>query len=97
MTKKETLLFLLAFAITAICFFIVGKKHEKIIWIEKNIKNCTNSHLCPNTIETLKRLRDYQIELHNDTVWVYDGDRPVGSYITNWKNQIDSIFLPDNE
>jgi hypothetical protein len=41
-------------------------------------------------------MRDYQIELHMDTLWVWDYKRLVGKYITNWKNQIDSILLKDN-
>lgn len=41
--------------------------------------------------------RDYEIELHGDTVWVFDGMRPVDRYITNWRNQIDSILLKDNQ
>lgn len=40
---------------------------------------------------------DYQLDLHMDTVKIYDGDRLVGSYISNWNNQMDSIILKDNE
>lgn len=40
---------------------------------------------------------DYQLALHMDTVWIYDRDRLVGSYISNWHNQMDSIILYDNE
>jgi hypothetical protein len=43
-------------------------------------------------------LYDYQINLHNDTVWVYDNGRFVGSYInTKWDSQLDSILLKDNQ
>ena len=42
-------------------------------------------------------LKDYQIKLHMDTVWLYDGDRYVGSYInTKWDSQMDSLILKDN-
>ncbi len=41
--------------------------------------------------------RDYQIDLHFDTVRVYDGNRLVDTYISNWKNQIDTILLNDNQ
>lgn len=40
---------------------------------------------------------DYQIEVYNDTVWVYDGDRLISAYITNWKNQLDSVLIKDNQ
>jgi hypothetical protein len=42
------------------------------------------------------QMLDYQIELHNDTVWIYDNGRYVGQYITDWKQQIDTILLKDN-
>lgn len=42
-------------------------------------------------------MRDYQIDLHNDTVWVYDGQRLVERYVTTWKGQIDSALLNDNQ
>ncbi len=41
--------------------------------------------------------RDYQIEVYNDTVWVYDGQRLVDRYISNWKGQIDTVLLNDNQ
>jgi nicotinamide riboside kinase len=41
--------------------------------------------------------KDYQLLLHNDTVWIYDGSREVGRYTSTWKNQMDSIILKDNE
>lgn len=42
-------------------------------------------------------LKDYQLELWNDTVWIYEGKRLVGRYTSNWKNQFDSIILNDNQ
>ncbi len=53
---------------------------------------------CPN-YDNCKghSMRDYQLDLHNDTVWVYDGQRLVERYVTNWKGQIDSVLLNDNQ
>ena len=49
---------------------------------------------CPNA---QSYLRDYQIELHMDTVWLYDGDRLVGQFINSTPNStLDSIILKDN-
>lgn len=53
-----------------------------------NYNNCTGHGIAP---------RDYQIEVYNDTVWVYDGQRLVERYVTNWKGQIDSVLLNDNQ
>lgn len=57
-------------------------------------KECPNYNTCKGHGVAA---RDYQINLHMDTVWVYDGDRLVDTYITTWKNQIDTIFLTDNQ
>lgn len=42
-------------------------------------------------------MRDYQIELHMDTVWIYQQDRLVDSFITNYNCYYDSVFIKDNE
>jgi len=53
---------------------------------------------CPNYTNCKGHsLRDYQLDLHMDTVRVYDGERLVDTYITNWTNQIDTVILKDNE
>jgi hypothetical protein len=54
-----------------------------------------------NVLLTEKYLRDYQLNYYMDTVWVYDGDRLVGSHIDsinglNHGKFIDSIILADN-
>lgn len=53
-------------------------------------------YLVANTESKSDLLRDYQIELHMDTVWIYDGDRLVGSYISDWENQMDTFLIEDN-
>lgn len=55
-------------------------------------RECPNYNNCKG-----HSMRDYQIDLHNDTVWVYDGQRLVERYVTNWEGQIDTILLKDNE
>lgn len=50
---------------------------------------------CPNV---QSYLQDYQIQVYNDTVTVYDANRIVGKYInTKWDSQLDSIIIGDNE
>jgi hypothetical protein len=47
-----------------------------------------------------RALKDYQIELHMDTVWVHDKRRLVGMFIhtdSSWNNQYDSVFIKDNQ
>lgn len=52
---------------------------------------------CPNVQHYL---RDYQLEYHNDTLWIYDADRLVGMHIDTsvyHGNFIDSTILLDNQ
>ena len=54
---------------------------------------CPNDD-CANHIDD----KDYQLQLHNDTIWVYDGKRLVAGYVNkDWTSQLDSIILKDNE
>ena len=54
---------------------------------------------CPNAQHYL---RDYQLEYHNDTLWIYDADRLVGTHIDtsldgiNHGSFIDTTVLNDN-
>lgn len=41
-------------------------------------------------------MREYQIELSNDSVYIYDGNRYVGSALWQDGCNIDSVFLKDN-
>lgn len=47
---------------------------------------------CPNA---QKYVRDYQIDIHMDTTWLYDGDRLVGRVITD-ESPLDSLIAEDN-
>lgn len=44
-----------------------------------------------------EHLRAYQVELTNDSVKLYDGNRLVYAYRTDWKTGMDSAILKDNE
>lgn len=81
MTSKNMFLCLLALSFTA-CN------------VDTNTECRFEGAECPNVQHYL---RDYQIEVHYDTVWIYDADRLVGKYInTKWDGQIDSILINDN-
>lgn len=66
------------------------------IWMYTKYKReCPYEGLeCPNC---QPYLRDYQIQLHMDTVWIYDGNRLVGRYTSDWSNQMDTILINDNQ
>ena len=73
-----------------------------VIVISNRIDIPTNGNKCPYegaecpNVQTY--LQDYQIRLHMDTVWVYDYDRLVGTFINDkWDSKLDSIILNDNQ
>lgn len=63
--------------------------------VNENENRCPYEGLeCPNAQHYL---RDYQIDLHIDTVWLYDGDRLVGRFINSTPNsKLDSLISEDN-
>jgi hypothetical protein len=53
----------------------------------------------PSSSNNPLKSSDYQIELHMDTIWIYDGDRLVGSHVDTAARHgqwIDSLILNDN-
>lgn len=55
------------------------------------------------TVKHHKPITDYQINLHNDTLFLYDGSRLVGTHIDNGRGAlqhgafIDSVITNDNK
>ena len=59
---------------------------------------------CPNAQAAILQyetsMKDYQIELYNDTAWVYDGNRLVNTIVSpdgKFGAALDSTFWKDNE
>lgn len=75
--------------------YLVISNTQPHVCSDSTHERCIHFCDCRGT-ECIVHKRDYEIELHMDTVWVYSTDRLVGWYVSNWKNQIDSIFIKDN-
>jgi uncharacterized lipoprotein YmbA len=42
--------------------------------------------------------RDYQISIHNDTLWLFEGKRFVGRVVdTLWNSPLNNLILFDNQ
>jgi hypothetical protein len=56
---------------------------------------------CMSTRMHNRLMRDYQVLLHMDTVWIYDGKRLVNKFVhqseCDWHNKYDSIMIKDNQ
>ncbi len=39
----------------------------------------------------------YRLKIHNDTMYLFDGNREVGKVVTDWKSALDSMILNDNQ
>lgn len=51
----------------------------------------------PNCEHSNDLFRDYQLEVHYDTVRIYDGRRLVGQYISTENEMLMTLILADNE
>ena len=84
------------FALVAAILWLSGyREQSKSVESEQAQGECRYEGAeCPNV---QRYLRDYQVEYHFDTVWIYDADRLVGSYIdSSYTSKMDSIILKDN-
>jgi len=89
-----TLAFLLSCIAVAMFFAGYIYKNTEVL---QDPTICTKDKMCSYALEADKRLRDYQLDLYMDTVKVYDGGRLVGSYVSNWNSQMDTIIINDNQ
>ncbi len=99
MKIKETILFFATGIVVFICGVVAGAIYMDIKATEAKIKcpNCTASQLCPNSLEAIKRLRDYQLDCFNDSTVMYDGDRKVAVFPYNYSQALDSVITLDNQ
>lgn len=58
---------------------------------------CTPDKLCPNALQAIKRLRDYQLDVYEDSTVVYDGDRHVATLRFDSTQALDSTIMDDNQ
>ena len=52
-----------------------------------------------NTYVVDKRMpkkTDYQIDIHNDTIWLWDGERFVGRCLNTWDTPFGKLIEKDN-
>lgn len=84
----STFFFTVCISVACIASFFAGSLYENSVSLKKGYECATL---------TQSQLKDYQIDLYRDTIWVYDGERLVSKYVTNFKGQIDSILLDDNQ
>ncbi len=99
MKIKETVLFFACGIVVFICGTIAGAIYMNIKATEAKIKcpNCTATQLCPNSLEAIKRLRDYQLDVYNDSTVIWDGDRKVSVLPYQYSSPLDSVITLDNQ
>lgn len=103
MNTKEKIYFAICIISLAAIFFFMGCIFQDIKNTKERIaenKNCCSTYgLCQNSLNAIKGMKDYQIELTNDSIMVFDGDRKVGTALWGDKDnhsEIEDIFLEDN-
>ena len=96
---KHAIIFFLGGLLVFACGAGAGYLYQDIKVKEAKLKcpNCTATQLCPNSLEAIKRLRDYQIQIFNDSTVIWDGDRKVAAISFDSTYAIDRAILRDNE
>lgn len=91
--------FTIALLLIAVCCFCAGFILRDVQEAERQANNnvCTVNKLCPNSLEAIKRLRDYQIEVYNDSTAIFDGDRHVITLQYDSTQAIDKAISEDNQ
>ncbi len=97
MTTKESIVASLAILAVAILMFCAGYQTRDLKANEAKLNTCTADHLCPNAVEALERLRDYQLDVYQDSTIIFDGDRKVSVLRFDSTQALDSVIMDDNQ
>lgn len=99
MDKKETIVFIIGALVVGSLMFAAGMIYSDNKVTQSAMKGniCTPGKLCPNALEAIKRLRDYQLEAYSDSTVIWDGDRHVATLKFDEKQALDSVIMDDNQ
>lgn len=98
MDNKEIKVAVIGIIVVAILMFFTGMYYEKVNTTDFLLKNaCTADHLCPNAQEAIKRLKDYQLDVYEDSTVIFDGDRHVATLRYDSTSALDKVIMADNE
>lgn len=89
--KGVLAMIILAFLIVIGVTFMISKNYnDNKINKTTNINRAERKEIKP---------RDYQIDIYNDTIWLYDRDRFVGKVVVDRKNYspLDTLINFDNQ
>lgn len=95
----STVSFTIALLLMATAAFCAGYILRDVQEAERQAKNnvCTVGKLCPNSLEAIKRMRDYQIDVYDDSTTIFDGDRHVATLLFDSTQSIDKVISFDNQ
>lgn len=82
--------FLFTLFILSLLLIIVGKAYYNSVQLSKKEPILLN-------VSAKANMYDYQINLHFDTIWLYDSGRLVGVIYDNDYKKLEQLILKDNE
>ena len=99
MDNKEIKVTIVGIIVVAVLMFFAGMTYSDNKATQAALKGniCTPYSLCPTAKEAIKHLRDYQIELFNDSTQLWDGDRHVATLRYDSTQALDKVINADNE
>lgn len=95
-TESQPAFIIGLFLLASACFGI-GYLTKSVQINEAKLNTCTESHLCPRAVEAIEHLRDYQLEVYEDSTVIFDGDRHVSTLRYDSTQALDSVIMDDNQ
>lgn len=86
--KSERILFYTLIVIAASCFFFAGVKYQSIGEMQRAYDQ---------TVITKQVIKDYQLEVYEDSTIIWDGQRKVITLPYDSTQTLDNIILMDNQ
>lgn len=99
MDKKVITVFVIGSLAVGVLMFVAGMIYSDNKATQAALKGniCTPYSQCPAAKEAIKRLRDYQLEVYNDSTVIFDSDRHVATLKFDEKQALDSVIMDDNQ
>lgn len=94
---KSTISFTIALVLLATVTFCAGYICRDIKAAKAEMNTCTATHLCPNALNAIKQMKDYQLDVYEDSTIIWDGQRKVAVLPFDSTQALDKQIYFDNQ
>lgn len=91
MDKKEATVAIIGLIVVGVLMFFAGMVYSDVKVTQAAIKSNTTD------IAPKSGLKDYQLDVYNDSTVIWDGSRRVSTLKFDEKQALDSVIMDDNQ